>query len=113
MSKDYQYLYTQLGRLLETAPDINNRKQFSTSAGQLWLARGHALVTEVGVATGMDALEYTAAAKNIPAGVYSNGLEQVFTILHRALAHCRPQSPECGSCQQRFKTDTVLALAAI
>lgn len=97
MSKDYQYLYTQLGRLLETAPDINDRKQFSTPAGQQWLARGHALVTEVGVATGMDAIEYTTAVKNIPAGVYSNGLEQVFTILHRALAHCELKVPSAAA----------------
>ncbi|MCE3605421.1 hypothetical protein LXA47_17690 [Massilia sp. P8910] len=93
MSKDYHYLYVQLGRLLETVPDVNDRSQFRTTAGQQWLARGHALVTEVGVATGMDAIEYTTAVKNIPAGVYSNGLDQVFTILYRALAHCELKVP--------------------
>lgn len=61
MTKDYQYLYVQLGRLLETAPDVNDRSQFRTTAGQQWLARGHALVAEVGV--GIDAIEYTTTAK--------------------------------------------------
>lgn len=94
MNKDYQYLYAQLGRLLETAPDVSDRAQFRTPVGQQWLARGHALVTEVGVATGMDAIEYTAAVKRIPDGVYGNGLEEVFTILHRALAHCELKVPK-------------------
>jgi hypothetical protein len=97
MSKDYQYLYVQLGRLLETAPDVNDRSQFRTSVGQQWLARGHALVSEVGVAAGMDAIEYTQAVKNIPSGVYSNGLDQVFTILHRALAHCELKVPHASA----------------
>lgn len=97
MSKDYQSLYVHLGRLLETAPDMNDRSQFSTSGGRQWMARGHALVTEVGVANGMDAIEYTMAVKNIPKGVYSNGLEQVFTILHRALAHCELKSPSAAA----------------
>lgn len=95
MTKDYQYLYVQLGRLLETAPDVNDRSQFKTTAGQQWLARGHALVAEVGV--GIDAIEYTTSVKNIPAGVYGNGLEQVLTILHRALAHCELKVPRAAA----------------
>jgi len=96
MTKDYQSLYVQLGRLLETAPDLN-AQTLRSPTGQQWLARGHALVTEVGVAAGMDAIEYTTAVKNIPAGAYSNGAQQVFTILHRALAHCELKVPRAAA----------------
>jgi hypothetical protein len=97
MSKNYQHLYVQLGRLLENAPDMSDRSQFRTTPGQQWLARGHALVTEVGVAGGMDAVQYTQAVEKIPAGVYGNGLEQVFMILHRALAHCELKVPSAAA----------------
>ncbi len=95
MTKNYQTLYFQVGRLLQTAPNMNNSREFATPEGMQWLARGHALVAEVGVST--DAIEYTQAVKSINNGVYNNGLEQAFMILHRALAHCELKSPSAAA----------------
>lgn len=82
-----------MGRLLETAPSTTNHQVFATTTGLQWLGRGHALVTEVGVNTGMDTVAYTQAMGSLKNGVYGNGLSEIFQILYRALAHCELKSP--------------------
>jgi hypothetical protein len=93
MSIDYLSLYTQLGRLLETAPSTTSHREFSTPAGYHWLGRASALVTEVGIGGGYDAIAFRTAMKGLSNGVYGNGLTEIFQILYRALAHCELKSP--------------------
>lgn len=92
-SKDYLALYTALGRLLQTAPHSTNHQEFKTPEGRQWLGRGHAIVTEVGVANGMDSTAYILAMNRIGTISNVNGLEEVFSILYRALAHCERHVP--------------------
>lgn len=92
-NKNYSLLYTQLGRLIESAPQPNTSQSFSTPLGLQWLGRGHALVVEVGVAAGYDAIAFTQAMKDLSNGVYGNGISDIFKILYRALGHCELKSP--------------------
>jgi hypothetical protein len=96
-TKNYMSLYIQLGRLLETAPSTTDHQAFASTAGLQWLGRGHALVTEVGVHAGMDAISYTQAMGSLKNGVYGNGLSDIFQILYRALAHCELRSPDLST----------------
>ena len=91
--KDYLSLYTQLGRLLETAPSLTDHGAFATTTGLQWLGRAHALVTEVDVHAGMDSIRFTSAMGSLKNGAYGNGLTEIFQILHRALGHCEIRSP--------------------
>jgi hypothetical protein len=92
-AKDYTSLYIQLGRLLENAPSTTDAGAFRTQEALHWLGRADALVSEVGVGAGMDAIEFRSAMKSLKDGVYGNGLIEIFQILYRALAHSELKSP--------------------
>lgn len=96
-SKDYAFLYTQLGRLLEVAPSTTNTSVYRTPEGLQWLGRAHALVVEAGVSSGMDATLFTSAMRSLKDGAYGNGLAEIFQILYRALAHCELRAPQSMS----------------
>lgn len=92
-TKDYISLYAQLGRLLQTAPHSTQHQPFTTPEGRLWLGRGHALVTEAGVGSGMDSIAYSSAMNRVGSISNVNVLDEIFQILYRALAHCEFNAP--------------------
>lgn len=84
-------LYQQLGRLLETPPDLSTPEACDQPATLQWLGRGHALVKAVGV--GADAIAFSLAVDRMRTAAWSSGVLEVFQILYRAIGHCELHLP--------------------
>jgi hypothetical protein len=97
MSQDSVMLYQQIGRLLETAPDLSTYQNCVQPAGLLWLGRGHALVKAVNVGAGYDAAAFSAAMDRMRTAAWPSAVQEVFQILYRALAHCEMNLPAGSS----------------
>lgn len=93
MTTEYATLYQQLGRLLETPPDLSTYQACVQPAALQWLGRGHALVKAVNVGAGFDAISFSTAVDNMRTAGWSSGVQQVFQILYRALGHCELHLP--------------------
>ena len=93
MAKDYNMLYHQLGRLLETPPDLSTYQACAQPAALRWLGRGHALINAVNVATGNEAFVFSTAVDRMLTATWENGVQHVFQILYRALGHCELHLP--------------------
>jgi hypothetical protein len=65
MTTDYNMLYQQLGRLLETPANLSTFKDCVQPATLQWLGRSHALVKAVNVGAGYDAITFTTAMDNM------------------------------------------------
>ncbi|KVV19335.1 hypothetical protein WK80_25800 [Burkholderia multivorans] len=81
MSLDPESLYVQLGRLIETMPDLLSPVTADTS---MWLGRAVALVEESGDLTDAVALRVASDSLNPVLGHKNAG--KIVAILHRALA---------------------------
>ena len=86
-------LYQQLGRLLETPPDLSTYQACVQPVALQWLGRGHALVKAVNVGIGFDAITFSTAVDRMRSAAWSSGVQQVFQILYRALGHCELHLP--------------------
>lgn len=94
--KDYQRLYTQLGRLLEAAPDTSEFSELGSPVYQHWFGRAHALVEEVGI--GVDAITMrTTLIPQFHTAAWQGALRQTFAIIYRALAKCELESPAAAA----------------
>jgi hypothetical protein len=93
MSTDYNMLYQQLGRLLETPPDLSSYQACVHPTALHWLGRGHALVNAVYGGVGIDAISFSAAVDRMRSAAWSSAVQQVFQILYRALSHCELHLP--------------------
>jgi hypothetical protein len=93
MTPDYVTLYQQLGRLLETPPDLSTYQACVQPAALQWLGRGHALVKAVDVGAGYDAIAFTTAVDGMRTAAWSSNVQKVFQILYRALGHCELYLP--------------------
>jgi hypothetical protein len=93
-------LYVQLGRLIESMPDLENPHGL-TSDEHKWLGRAYALVNEAGQI--MDAMVIIDATQDLESsglgtvlghrGVWNNAVGKVINILHRALAIAELRAP--------------------
>jgi hypothetical protein len=93
MATDYNMLYQQLGRLLETPPDLSTYQACVQPTALQWLGRGHALVKAVNVSAGFDAIGFSNAVDSMRTAAWSSGVQRVFQILYRALGHCELHLP--------------------
>jgi len=93
---DYQALYTQIGRLLESAPPLVEG-DVDSPAVRLWVARAHALIAAVGVGT--DAAKFSIEVDGrLGAHVWhESAVSSLFRMLYRALAHCELRSPAAAA----------------
>src|ERR1019366_3619899 len=88
----YQRLYQQIGRLLETEPDMSTYEKLGTPAAHQWIGRAHALVSEVGVQA--DAQLFTLCTDTrLYTDQWREALKQLHAIIYRALAHSELNAP--------------------
>jgi hypothetical protein len=96
---DPQSLYMQLGRLIETMPDLERSGEYSPEILK-WLARAHALVSTQGnaqdiagirTATSNATLYYTGDLAD--QGPRKSAVKKIVTILYRALALAELDAP--------------------
>jgi hypothetical protein len=90
---DYSSLYHQLGRLLETAPDLSSYQACVAPAAMQWLGRAHATVNAAYVGSGIDAIAFKMAVDRLASAAWASGVTEIFQILYRALAHCELRLP--------------------
>ncbi|MGE4442424.1 MAG: hypothetical protein AB7D27_13190 [Desulfomicrobium sp.] len=93
MSVDYNMLYQQLGRLLETAPDLSSYQACVQPTALHWFGRGHALVNAVYDGMNIESIAFSSAVDRMRSAAWSSGVQQVFQILYRALGHCEVHLP--------------------
>jgi len=93
MPPDYMQLYAQLGRLLQTPPDTSTYQALQQPEALQWLGRGHALVSQVGVGAGFDAISYSQAVKGLSTSAWPTRCTEIFAILFRAMGHCEIYLP--------------------
>ncbi len=96
MATDYAMYYQQIGRLLETSPDLSIQQYCSSPAALQWMGRAHALVSAVN-ATGYDAIAFTTALDRMGSLSWKSGVNQIFQIMYRALGHCEIHLPAGSS----------------
>jgi hypothetical protein len=92
---DWQMLYVQIGRLLETAPVMSSYQSLKSPQVMQWVGRAHALIHQAHI--GISAAEFNAAVSRFPLSTWETGVQEVFTILYRVMAHCELQSPSAVS----------------
>lgn len=88
---DYQALYTQLGRLLETQPEMDNWVKAKQPAALQWLGRAHAMVDASGSV--VDAASFTMQVSQLRTTAYDSAMTEIMAILYRTIAKCEVQSP--------------------
>jgi hypothetical protein len=93
MATDYAMLYQQIGRLLETPPDLSTYQACVQPPALKWLGIAHALVKAVNVGNGFDLIAFTSAVDRMRSSAWSSGVNEVFQILYRALGNCELQLP--------------------
>jgi hypothetical protein len=87
---DAQALYVQLGRLLESMPDL--MENYDSPSAIQWLARAHALVREAGFEKEAETITSRASSFTNP---YSrkDSIYHISSILYRVLAIAELQAP--------------------
>ena len=94
---DYQKLYLQIGRLLETTPDMSNLDLLRSPAAQQWLGRAYALVEAVDVGTDKWSFIMLTAGPLFRVSSWESSLTEIYTHLYRALAYCELRSPAASA----------------
>jgi hypothetical protein len=89
MITDPETLYRQLGRLIETMPDLTHAPL--PSEVHLWLARAYALVEKVGNST--DPIIFTMEVNILGTAGWQNAVHQIQTIIYRAFAIAEMRAP--------------------
>ncbi|WP_175978168.1 phosphatidylserine/phosphatidylglycerophosphate/cardiolipin synthase family protein [Burkholderia sp. BCC1047] len=90
MSLDPESLYVQLGRLVETTPDLTRLGPISAETNQ-WLGRAAALVEASGDLG--DLVTLKVAAQNLDSVLRESNAQIVVAIVHRALARAELKAP--------------------
>ena len=83
-------IYRQLGRLIETMPDLSTCDLMSTEANQ-WLGRAYALVHQVGDV--VDTVRFKTNVDNLHSAGRSSAVPSIHSILYRALATAELAAP--------------------
>jgi hypothetical protein len=81
-------LYRELGRLIETMPELGFDPQPSD---RLWLGRAYALVAECGDLA--DAVAFKAATRQLNYAAWQAGVREIHTIIYRAFAVAEMNAP--------------------
>ncbi len=89
MATDPETLYRQLGRLIETMPDLTQAPV--PKEVHLWIARAYALVNEVENLA--DAAIFTVTVNNLGTSDRFNAAHQIKTIVYRAFAVAERDAP--------------------
>jgi len=92
---DYLALYTQLGRLIETAPDLKSRPEYDSQAGMLWLGRGDALLSALNRTA--ELIQYRSGVRALKDGVYGDAPRQIMLSLYNGLAYCEMHAPPAAA----------------
>lgn len=93
MAIDTESLYRQLGRLIETMPDLT---QFPVpNDSHLWIARAYALVQEVGNLA--DPAIFAVAANSLGEAGHEHAANKIKTIVYRAFAISEMKAPAGAS----------------
>lgn len=90
MKLDPESLYVQLGRLVETTPDLSRPGPVSAETNQ-WLGRAAALVEASGDAA--DFVTLKVAAQNLETVLRETNAQTIVAIVHRALARAELKAP--------------------
>lgn len=93
MQTDYAKTYQQLGRLLETPPDLSTYQACVQPMTLQWLGRAHALVKMANVSGGIDAISFSSAMDQMRSAGWASAVSQIFQIMYRALGHCELHLP--------------------
>ncbi|TPQ26063.1 phosphatidylserine/phosphatidylglycerophosphate/cardiolipin synthase family protein [Methylomonas koyamae] len=89
MAIEPELLYRQLGRLIETMPDLT--KSPVDNDTHLWLARGYSLVKETGNIA--DAALYSVKVNSIGTSFGANSAHEIKAIIYRAFAVAEMKAP--------------------
>ena len=90
MTLDPESLYRQLGRLIETMPDLSVHP--TTKEAHLWLGRAFALVNEVNVIGDPGAFTQSVALMN--RGAHRLAIDQITAIIYRAFGVAESKAPQ-------------------
>ena len=91
LDPDWQAIYSHVGRLLETAPDMSTYQALKTPAVMQWAGRARALVDQSKIS--IAGIEFGQAVGKFPYSTWQIGVQEAFTILYRVLAHAELRSP--------------------
>jgi hypothetical protein len=92
MATDPQAIYVQLGRLLEAPPNLSASPR--SEEGHRWLGRAYALIIELRDVALLASLDMAIRNLESPnANIHHQAKEEVFTLLHRALAIAELRAP--------------------
>lgn len=89
MTSDPETLYRQLGRLIETMPDLTQSPV--PAVVHHWVARAYALVEEVGNST--DSIFFSVNVNNLGTTDRHNAAHQITAIVYRAFALAERNAP--------------------
>jgi len=89
---DYQTLYIQIGRLLQSAPEITDPAHLGQMSTLQWLGKAAALVGAVN-ATAYDLVQFTNATDKLRTAGWKYAVQEIFAIIYRAQAHCEIKLP--------------------
>lgn len=90
--KNYELLYQQLGRLLQTPPDMSTYPAVRRPEVLQWVGRASVLVGEAN-ATAYDLVSLTHAVDRLRSHQWQGAVTEIFAIIHRAHAKCELQLP--------------------
>lgn len=88
MTIDPETLYRELGRLIETMPELGYDL---SSSDRLWLGRAYALVVKCDDI--MDAIAFKTATNKLNYASWSTGVKEIHTIIYRAFAVAEMNAP--------------------
>jgi hypothetical protein len=87
--RDWGALHTQIGRLLEVAPEVDNFTDLREPAVMQWFGRARAL----SVAAGVSSIAFDTAVGKFPYSSWKVGVQEAFQLVYQALAECELKAP--------------------
>jgi hypothetical protein len=90
MKLDPESLYRQLGRIIETMPDLSQAGPLPLNALQ-WLGRAHALVAES--ESPFDAIDWRSAVQTLDGPWRSSSVQTMMQVLYRVMAVAELKAP--------------------
>jgi hypothetical protein len=89
MAADSETLYRQLGRLIETMPDLTQAPV--PAEVHLWIARAYTLVAEVG--NSIDSISFSVSVNNLGTTARRSAAHEITAIVYRAFALAEMRAP--------------------
>lgn len=92
----YQRLYQQLGRLIETTPDMSTYERLNEPAAHQWIGRAHALVSAADVQADPHLFTLCTGTR-LYTNQWETALAEIRSIIYRALGHCELNAPPAAA----------------